>query len=217
MPESLGNNTDDLLLNPGIVCDQCNNGRLALLDQALLDFPLIKTARVIGKIKNKGQKYPVLKSANNISMQNDGSTLRVTMGSNKNRIKPTVRSDGSMEVKITLNANQMTPKKNSVLARSLLKIAFEAAVMQNGVDWALEPKNDYIRSLILDGDELSHGFICITVAKSHDKCFQIKWAGFPPFVGLHNVLFTVGLVDKKESLEEVKEFLIREKQRALFW
>lgn len=151
-------------------------------------------------------------------MQSDGSALRVTMGGgSKSRIKPTVRSDGSVEVKITLNGDQMTPRKNSILARSLLKIAFEASILQNGVDWALESKNDYIRNLILNGDESSHGFICITLTKSHDKCFQIRWAGFLPFIGLHDVLFTVGLVNEDKSLEELKKFFIREKQRALFW
>lgn len=217
VPESLGNDIDELILPPGAVCDQCNNGRLALLDQTLLEFPLIKSARVIGKIKNKNKSHPVLKSANNISMQSDSKVLHTTMDNRKKHLKPIVYDNGSVQIKFALSGNQITTKKASVLARSLLKIAFEVAVKQNGIDWALAQENDYLRNLILDGDSLSHGFIGIALAQSHDKCFRIKWTGFPIFIGLHNVLFTVGLVSDKESLDNIKESAVRGKYRVLLW
>jgi len=43
-PESLGN--DELILPKGLVCKECNNNLLSLLDSALVDFPPIALLRV---------------------------------------------------------------------------------------------------------------------------------------------------------------------------
>lgn len=43
-PESLGNTS--IILEKGVVCDQCNNGILSQLDKTLLDFDPVALLRV---------------------------------------------------------------------------------------------------------------------------------------------------------------------------
>lgn len=54
--ESIGNR--ELLLPPGVVCDRCNNGKLAVLDQALADFPGVTAMRILRGVPRKGGKLP---------------------------------------------------------------------------------------------------------------------------------------------------------------
>ena len=215
VPQSLGNTHQELILEPGVVCDQCNSGKLALLDQALLDFLPIKVNRVIGRITNKKNEHPVLKSANNVSMRHADDKLHVTVPNSKGII--TSQADGLVAAKITLQANKMTPKKTEVLARSLFKILFESAVKKYGTDWAMLPENDTIRDIVLNGVAIQHGFVATSVTKSHDMCFRIDWQNVPPFVGLHNTIFTVGLFGGDVDIDKLKEEAIKNKHSMLFF
>lgn len=215
VPQSLGNTHQELILGPGTVCDQCNSGRLALLDQALLDFLPVKVNRVIGRIANKKNEHPVLKSANNVSMRHTDDKLHITVPNSKKIT--TAQADGSVAVKITLQANKMTPKKTAVLARSLFKILFESAAKKYGTDWALLPKNDAVRDVVLNGVALQHGFVATTATKSHDLCFRIDWQHVPPFVGLHNTIFTVGLFGEDIDVDKLKKEAIKNKHSILFF
>ena len=215
VPQSLGNTYPELILEPGTVCDQCNSGKLALLDQALLDFLPVKVNRLIGRIVNKRNEHPVVKSANSISMQYTDDKLHVTVP-NSNKVI-TTKTDGSVAAKIILRANKMTPKKTALLARSLFKILFESATKQHGIDWALLPKNDAVRDVILNGVALRHGFVATEATKTHDTFFRIDWHHIPPFVGLHNTIFTVGLFGEDIDIDEIKEEAIKNKYSILFF
>jgi hypothetical protein len=57
IPESLGNT--ELILPKGVVCDRCNNGRLAVLDQALADLMPLKMRRTTLGIENKRGNVPI--------------------------------------------------------------------------------------------------------------------------------------------------------------
>ena len=61
-PESLGN--QELVLPKGVVCDICNNGVLAKLDQILIEFPLVAIMKHFHGIKSKTGKIPNTKFVN---------------------------------------------------------------------------------------------------------------------------------------------------------
>ncbi len=52
-------NVDEHVLSPGIVCDTCNNGTLALIDEALVNFEPIQMLRAERGIPTKAGK-PVM-------------------------------------------------------------------------------------------------------------------------------------------------------------
>ena len=64
VPESLGNTT--AILEPGIVCDLCNNGPLAVVDKYLLEQEYIDFMRVWLNIPNKSGIVPEARTSNGI-------------------------------------------------------------------------------------------------------------------------------------------------------
>ena len=152
-PESLGNK--DKVLPRGVVCDRCNNGTLALLDQTLLDFMPVAFRRMMLGIPNKagelrrlslqGETYEHLPNATG-----GEPTLRITSKRlGRHSVTETKRhADGRVELQMTgAGGRRFTPRYASQLSRSLLKLALECAWIDHGEN-ALASQFDHIRTAI---------------------------------------------------------------------
>ena len=68
IPESLGNQglrgKPPIVLPKGVVCDQCNNEKLSVLDSALIEFPPISWMRTRYGVRSKSGALPSTKLSN---------------------------------------------------------------------------------------------------------------------------------------------------------
>jgi hypothetical protein len=68
IPESLGNQglrgKPPIVLPKGVVCDECNHGKLAILDNALIDFSPISLMRTRYGVSSKRGALPSTKLGN---------------------------------------------------------------------------------------------------------------------------------------------------------
>jgi hypothetical protein len=87
LPDSLGN--VDHVLPPGVVCDRCNHGPLAIVDNALLEYPPISFMRVVRGVPTKAGKYPFAKFDNGtLTCRGPGDILIQTIRSFGSRRAP---------------------------------------------------------------------------------------------------------------------------------
>jgi hypothetical protein len=87
IPESLGNQSlrgkKLILLPKGIVCDTCNNGKLAVLDNALIEFPPISWMRMRYGVRSKSGELPTTKLSNATIRSLSPGNILIEPGSSK--------------------------------------------------------------------------------------------------------------------------------------
>lgn len=155
-PETIGN-ADLAMLPPGVVCDRCNNGPLAALDQTLCAYLPIAMRRAVLGMTNKAGKQTTLRFAQGrvepmpreeIAPGDSHGVRIVDSGPRQTLVRGL--SDGD-EVRLRLEGQggrRFTPRFFSELSRSILKIGFELAFLDHD-DTLLEPRFDRVRSAIL--------------------------------------------------------------------
>jgi hypothetical protein len=144
-PESLGNT--ELVLPPGCVCDDCNNGILSYLDQELVQHDIISFLRVLALSYNpKTGKFPVARFQNlriekkgprEIFIKQHNPRMGLTMEEQSDHVEGTLSLQGR---------KRFDPK---LLGRSLYKIALGVICAYNGVPMALHRKYNIARDFIL--------------------------------------------------------------------
>lgn len=147
IPESMGNT--ELVLPRGVVCDRCNNGQLARLDQSLCEFPAVKMARILNGVPTKSGKHPLLRFSTGQMQRADG-TLQIQL--NQHDRGQTLTDERKVDGGGTLHAAMtggppMTPKVISCLRAALLKAALESVWLDHG-EFALDPGFDHVRRAI---------------------------------------------------------------------
>jgi hypothetical protein len=155
LPESLGNT--EIVLSNGIVCDRCNGGILSDLDQALCEFFPIKMRRTMLGITSKTGKVPQTRfqsgSLRHGGLTTDGQAalyFEINSPSDTTTLHEKSRVGNRVELGMEVKGGKpMTPRYCSVLARALLKSAFECAWLDHG-EMMLEKRFDHIRDAILD-------------------------------------------------------------------
>lgn len=75
IPESLGN--DDLLLEPGFVCDPCNQYFGSKIEQKVLDSPPFSVERIAAAVKTKKGKLPKVRHNADLSLFSTGYKDRI--------------------------------------------------------------------------------------------------------------------------------------------
>ena len=152
-PESIGNT--EMILPAGVVCDQCNNGSLSELDQAICDFLPVTIRRTMLGIRSKAGKIPVARFSEGtiervptlgdaeptLAFRSAGTRglLRESESLPDGRVALTWRSTGG---------RRMTSRYASKLSRAVLKSALECAWLDHG-PMMLEPRFDHIREAVL--------------------------------------------------------------------
>jgi hypothetical protein len=158
--ESLGN--ADFVLPKGVVCDRCNRGRLAVFDQALGDFFLVKLRRTTLGVPNKDGKVPVT------ALQEDGR-LEHFQGrpaltgpapkSWKEERRDPVDPRWSVGTAAITGGRPLRGRYAEQISRALLKVGFEAAWPEQG-ELLMGEEFDQLREVIL-GTRSRHGYVFV--------------------------------------------------------
>jgi hypothetical protein len=163
-PESLGNH--ELVLEPGVVCDDCNN-EFHKLDEALINFAPIALARVQFVPHTKDGKLPEAVFANarlfrdsprNIVIRPQGKRVIVDTGE---------RPDGLAKFRLNLRGRKVDPTS---VARALYKICLELLALEWGTDFAKDPRFDQARKFVLKGGAPPNDLVMSKNAKLEGRC-----------------------------------------------
>lgn len=158
IPETLGN--AELVLPAGVVCDRCNNGPLAALDEALCGFHPYKAFRTLHGVPTKAGRPPLTKFPRGW-MQRVDDVVRVVLNeSDKGRtVREVGRNGDKVNLRVDLSGGpRLTDKTLAKLSRALLKSAFEAAWLDHGPK-LLQARYDPIRSAVRGAPR--HGYMLL--------------------------------------------------------
>ena len=169
-PESLGN--QEIIIDPGVVCDRCNNGTLSQLDQTICDFMPIQARQMMLGVRSKGGKVPRTRwQEGTIDYQPPdvagGEPKLIVRSNGGNQIlREKVRHpDGRVEFEWNASGGRkLIPRYISELSRAMLKSAFECAWLDHGPK-VYEQRYDGIRNAILGAP--------------HDGFLTVARKGFP--------------------------------------
>jgi HNH endonuclease len=154
-PESLGNET--VILAPGVVCDRCNNGPLAEVEQALIRFPAVGFVRVLHGHTNKKGDRPVVKWAN-ATMSSPAESEIVINAKNAaafrivEQVGPKVRGQFNFTT-----GGPVSAARYSKIARALWKTTLECVYLDHG-EMVYEARFDETREMVI-GARRASGFI----------------------------------------------------------
>lgn len=148
-PESLGN--VDVILPPGVVCDDCNNDRLAPLDAALIEFPPVAESLVIKGVKNKGRGKPgrvVEREFSTVGLFPTTAADGTHSVYFRQATTDTLPSEGRLKYHLT---EFLSEREFSRVARAILKIGLELMALQEGKEAAMVTALDPVRRAVLEG------------------------------------------------------------------
>jgi hypothetical protein len=154
LSEAFGN--EEYILPPGVVCDRCNNGALALIDEALVNFPPITLLRGERGLPSKAGKAVASKWGNaTLFWGPERGTLNVE-GSRK--LLRNMETDGTTSKgTFTLTTGgPITAKRIGRLVRSIWKSTLEFVYLDHGSEIAFHHVFDGARTAIIE--EGSHGW-----------------------------------------------------------
>jgi HNH endonuclease len=162
-PEALGNT--EIILQPGVVCDHCNNGTLSSLDQSVCDFMPVKLKRTVFGVPSKAGRIPKCSFSEGTVEHVPGAggadpTLILNPSSRRDIVREIERSpDGRVTLEWNASGgDRTTPRYASKLSRALLKAALECAWLEHG-EMILEPRFDHVREAVLG--QPRDGFLAI--------------------------------------------------------
>jgi hypothetical protein len=139
--EALGNET--YILQPGVVCDRCNNGALAAGDEALVRFPPIQLLCSERGLPTKGKKGVAAQFGNaRVYFTGSGAMTVET-----NSPKVTARMHGN-QGKLDLVGNRLTEHRARLMTRSVWKSTLELLYWDVGRA-AFDPALDGMRAAVL--------------------------------------------------------------------
>lgn len=206
-PESLGNN--ELVLEPGVVCDICNNRTLSGLDNYLVQFDAINFLRVMHLPYNpKTGKFP---SANfqNMAIEKIHPQKVIIKPRHDKYLK--FRKEGEL-AHITgtmIGRKKFYPK---VLARSLFKIALEIIALTEGAEKALVARYDKARDFILKGGDFRNYIAMNSEINTEDGtisyCYQPLQQGSLFELRIFGLIFIFNIEEEPQlqPVEDVSKF-----------
>ncbi len=152
-PRGLGN--DDLTLPPGVVCDRCNNGPLADVEQAFLQLPHVSLMRVTLGVESRDGKRPQSRWVDGTVSSPRPGDLVFTMHNERafREVEP-----GRLELSVSSGGPVSVTRYRKAL-RAIYKMALECICVDSG-DHVLDPKFDAVRRMVV-GALLAKGFILV--------------------------------------------------------
>ena len=165
-PESLGN--DELVLPKGYVCDKCNNGVLAHLDEAIIKFEPIAFLQVQLVSHTKDGSLPKA-NFQNISMERTSPNhIKIVAKDKSGEIQNRTRvGDDWYSFSVNMNGRPVTQKFVRLLGRALFKIALGIIALSQGRDRACNAKYDSARKFILGNGTFYNNFFIKNSGKPH--------------------------------------------------
>lgn len=162
-PEGLGN--DEIILEKGYVCDRCNNGLLAQLDQALLDFGPIAFLRVLYVPHTKGGKFP---SANlrNMAIKKTAPTCIAIDAKDRTGLPYNLEDLGNDGVRFQFSASKHMPNP-ILIGRAYFKIALGMIAYNHSAEFALAERYEPARAFVRGERGFPNRLILATLAEPH--------------------------------------------------
>lgn len=163
LPEGLGNRL--MMLPRGWVCDRCNHGPLATVDQALVEFPGLAMLRVMRGVPRKGDKLPTARWTHAHAYIDTVAKVPAIEAEHGARVE---RIEGGFSVTLNKSWGRSTKQRANV-GRALYKIALEATLLFEGPRLAYDEALDDLRGQVL-GDNPSGWFgLSPASARPHDQ------------------------------------------------
>jgi hypothetical protein len=156
-PESLGN--DELVLPKGYVCDRCNNGILAQLDDVLIKFEPIAFLQVQLVPHTKDGSLPKA-NFQNMSMERTSPThIKISAKEKSGEIQnKTPIGDDWYSFSLNMRGKPFTQKSVKMLGRALFNIAIGIVALSQGREQACSTKYDSARKFILGECDFNNNF-----------------------------------------------------------
>lgn len=152
LPESLGNT--ETTLPVGMVCDPCNNGPLARIDQVFVNFMPVASLRVLQGIPNKAGAYPHFSFANMALSMTGPTDIKIVMREEKGFKR---QPDG---FKVEMVGRKFTAKYAADVARFFHKAALGFMSIDYNRDFVLEQRFDPIREIVRGAEY--HGYMLMS-------------------------------------------------------
>jgi len=150
LPRGLGNTLK--VLPPGVVCDKCNNGVLAGLDEVLTNFDPIKFQRIMNGITNREGKVQPSKHNNLDITQIGPNHLGVVMKSKKASYFQPTETGFNLTV---VGGHKITNSYMKKVLRALYKMGLEMVYSDLGARTAYAKRFDGIRKIVLGQQDFS--------------------------------------------------------------
>lgn len=165
-PESLGN--DELVLPKGYVCDKCNNGILAQLDEALIKFEPIAFLQVQLVLHTKDGSLPKANFQNMSIERTSLNHIKIVAKDKSGKIQnKTPLGDDWYSFSVNMRGRPVTQKFARILGRALFKIALGIVALSQGREQACNAKYDSARKFILGNGIFNNNFFIKNDGRPH--------------------------------------------------
>ncbi|MCP4425759.1 MAG: HNH endonuclease [Chloroflexi bacterium] len=193
-PESLGN--DELILPKGFVCDKCNHGVLAELDNALLKFEPIAFLQMQFVPYKKDGKLPEA-NFQNLSMERKSPKNIVIKAKDKTG-QPKGKKhlgDGWYSSTVKIKGKKLNPK---LLGRVLYKIALGMVAFSEGHSQACSQIYDAAREFIRDGKTFQNNLLMRLEGRPHPTVWVARndLEGTDFVIDIYGLVFRINLEEK---------------------
>ena len=149
-----------MILPRGYVCDRCNNGILAQLDNVLIKFEPIAFLQVQLVPYTKNGSLPKANFQNMRMERTSPTHIKISpkeksgLMQNKN-----LREDGWYSFSLNMRGKPVTKKSIKMLGRALFKIALGiVALLSQGREQACRGKYDFARKFILGESDFNNNY-----------------------------------------------------------
>ncbi|MDP2168092.1 MAG: HNH endonuclease [Thermodesulfovibrionales bacterium] len=170
-PESLGNT--EVILPPGQVCDNCNNGVLSELDQQLVEHDIISFLRTLVLPYNPKTGKFLTARYQNMAIEKI-SPREIIIKQNNPKFGLNMEETGE-HVRGTLSMQGRKKFDPKLLGRSLYKIALGIICIRNGLPMALDCRYDTARDFILGKRSFPNNLF---ISKQCTPCGHIEGTHF---------------------------------------
>lgn len=184
LPEGLGNK--EIMLPRGVVCDPCNNGPLARLDDTLLNFAPVASLRVFQGVPTKSGGYPHARFSNVHLAQVGPSDLHLVSQSGKRSIR---EQPGGFRVEMA--GRRLTPRYLANLARFMHKATLGLMFLDHGRKYVLDPRFDEIRRIVGGADFEGYLLLCKAMGEPTP---EVRFT-YDPFVAIEGKETVMAWID----------------------
>jgi hypothetical protein len=201
-PESLGNK--DLILPRGYVCDKCNNGVLAQLDNILIKFEPIAFLQVQLVPYTKDGSLPKANFQNMRMERTSPTYIKISAKEKSGEIQnKTSMSDDWYSFTLNMRGKPVTQKSIRMLGRALFKIALGIVALSQDREQARHTKYDDARKFILGESNFNNNFF-IKIDGRHHSGGRITYKDFEEgtmvAIDIMGIIFLLNL-EEKPTLE----------------
>lgn len=172
--EALGN--QEYILEPGVVCDRCNNGPLGRADEALVNFPAITLLRAERGLPTKAGKPVVSKWGNATIAFSAPGTLDIYAPSKKamRQMPEPGRIPFEGGKMVLTSGGPVTANRIRNMVRSVWKSTLELIYWDYGSEVAFDPIFDSARDAII-GDGSAPGWAVMPKTATTREQVQLQY------------------------------------------